>query len=76
MSNTRTAGRRERLLARRRPGTVYQLAVDDDEAAVAELNAAKDALDTAKFRADDGAGQAVTEAKERLEAARAAVETC
>ena len=76
MSNARKAGRRERLLARRRPSTVYQLAVEDDGAAVAELNAAKDALDTAKFRSDDGAEQAVADAEERLAAARAAVEAC
>lgn len=76
MSNTRKAGRRERLLARRRPTTVYQLAVEDPDAAVAELAAAKEALDRAQFRADDGAGQAVTDAETRLAAARGAVEGC
>ena len=76
MSNTRKAGRRERLLARRRPSTVYQLAVDDDTAAVAAVAAAKDELGTARFRSDDSAAQAVTDAEERLAAARAAVEAC
>lgn len=76
MSTAKKAGRRERLLARQRPSTVYQLAVEDDAAAVAELNAAKDALDTARFRSDDGAEQAVTDAEERLAAARSAVEAC
>jgi hypothetical protein len=76
MSNTRKAGRRERLLARRRPTTIHQLAVEDDVVAVAELGAAKDAVDTARFRSDDGAQQAVTDAEKRLKAARAAVEAC
>jgi hypothetical protein len=76
MSNTRKAGRRERLLARRRPSTVYQFAVEDDAEAVAELNAAKDAHNTAEFRTDDDAEQAVTEAGKRLTKARRAVEAC
>lgn len=76
MSNTRKAGRRERLLARRLPSTVYQLAVEDDTEAVAELGAAKDALDTAKFRSDDDAEQAVVDAEKRLAKARRAVEAC
>jgi len=76
MSNTKKAGRRERFLARRRPAVDYQLAVIDDTDAVAELSAAKDALDTARFREDDGAEQVVADAEERLEKARAAVEGC
>jgi hypothetical protein len=76
VSNTRTAGRRERLLARKRPTVPYQLAVVDDTDAVAELTAAKEALDTARYRADEGAEQAVTEAEARLEKARKAVEAC
>lgn len=80
MSNTRKAGkqagRRERLLARKRPTLPYQLAVEDDTAAVAELAAAKDALDTARFRDDDRAEQAVAEAETRLQAAREAVAAC
>jgi hypothetical protein len=70
------AGRRERLLARKRPTFDYQFAVDDDTDAVAELNAAKEALDRAGFRDDDGAAQAVADAEARLAAARAAVEAC
>jgi hypothetical protein len=70
------AGRRERLLARKRPTVDYQLAVDDDTLAVAELNAAKEALDRAGFRDDDGAAQAVADAQARLDAARTAVEEC
>lgn len=76
MSNTKKAGRRERLLARKRPTAVYQLAVADDTEAKAELEAAKDALEVAKFRKDDSAEQAVADAEERLEAAREAVEAC
>lgn len=76
MSNIPKASRRERLLARRRPSTVYHLAVEDDVPAVAELNAAKDELDTAKFRTDDGADEAVAGAEERLAAAREAVDAC
>ena len=76
MSGKHNAGRRERLLARRRPTTIYQLAVEDDAAAVAELNAAKDALSTARFRTDEGAEQAAADAEQRLAEARAAVEAC
>jgi hypothetical protein len=76
MSNTRKAGRRERLLARKRPSVPYQLAVVDDTDAVAELAAAKEALDAAGYRVDEGAEQAVAEAEARLEKARAAVEAC
>lgn len=76
MSNTKKAGRRERLLARKRPVFVYQLAVEDETEAVAELAAAKDALDTAGFRDDDRAEQAVTDAEARLEKAHAAVAAC
>ncbi|MGI5232859.1 hypothetical protein [Actinoallomurus sp. CA-142502] len=76
MSNTKKAGRRERLLARRRPTFDYQLAVEDDTAAVAELAAAKESLELARFREDDAAEQAVAEAEERLEKARAAVAAC
>lgn len=76
MSNTRKAGRRERLLARRRPSFDYQLAVVDDTEAVAELAAATEALETARFRSDDGAEQAVAAAEERVAAARTAVQEC
>jgi UDP-N-acetylglucosamine:LPS N-acetylglucosamine transferase len=76
MSNTKKAGRRERLLARKRPTVDYQLAVVDDADAVAELAAAKDALATARFRDDEGAGQVVTDAEARVEKARKAVEAC
>lgn len=76
MSNTKKAGRRERLLARQRPTLDYQLAVEDDSAAMAELAAAKEALDVARFRTDDTAEQAVTDAQKRLETARAAVAAC
>lgn len=76
MSNTRKAGRRERLLARRRPSIVYQLAVEDDTEARAEFDAAKDALNTAQFRTDDDAEQAVTEAQRRVTKARRSVEAC
>jgi hypothetical protein len=75
-TKTKGAGRRERLLARKRPTVDYQLAVDDDTDAVAELNAAKEALDRAGFRDDDGAAQAVADAEARLAAARTAVEAC
>ena len=70
------AGRRERLLARKRPTVDYQLAVEDEADAVAELNAAKEALDQARFRDDDGAEQAIADAEARLDAARAAVDAC
>ena len=70
------AGRRERLLARKRPTVDYQLAVEDDTDAVAELNAAKEALDRARFRDDDNANAAIMGAEARLDAARAAVEAC
>lgn len=76
MSNTRKAGRRERLLARTRPTDDYQLAVVDVTGAVAELEAAKEALDAAGFRTDDAAAVAVAEAEARLEKSRAAVEAC
>jgi hypothetical protein len=76
VSNTVKAGRRERLLARKRPTFDYQLAVVEDADAVAELSAAKEAFDTAEYRADEGAEQAVTEAEARLEKARKAVEAC
>jgi len=76
MSNAPKAGRRERLLARKRPSAPYQLAVVDDTDAVAELAAAKEALDTAGYRTDEGAEQAVADAEARLEKARAAVEAC
>ena len=76
MSTTKKAGRRERFLARRRPTVDYQLAVLDDTDAVAELAAAKDAVDTARFREDDGAEQAVADAEGRLQRARTAVEEC
>ena len=76
MSNTRKAGRRERLLARKRPSFRYQLAVVDDTDAIAEMLAAKEVLDTAGYRTDDGAEQAVAAAETRLEKARTAVEAC
>jgi hypothetical protein len=76
VSNTKKAGRRERLLARKRPTVDYQLAVEDDTDAVAELVAAKDALATARFRADEGAKQAAADAEARLAEARSAVEAC
>jgi hypothetical protein len=76
MSNTRKAGRRERLLARVRPSASYQLAVVDDTDALAELSAAKEALDVAGFRDDTGAEQAVADAEARLQSARQAVEDC
>lgn len=76
MSNTKRAGRRERLLARKRPSFVYHLAVEDDTDAVAELAAAKDALDVAQLRDDDVAKQAIADAEKRLAAARTAVEAC
>jgi hypothetical protein len=70
------AGRRARLLARKRPTVDYQLAVEDDTAAVAALNAANEALEVARFREDNGAEQAIAAAEARLNAARAAVEAC
>ena len=76
MSNTKKAGRRERLLARKRPTVDYQLAVADDADAVAEMAAAKDALAAAGFRTDEGAAVAVAEAEARLAKARKAVEAC
>ena len=76
MSNTKKAGRRERILARRRPSVAYELLVEDDTAAVAEMVAAKEALDVARFRTDDGAQQAVTDAEKRLEKAREDVAAC
>ena len=76
MSTTRKAGRRERLLARKRPTVDYQLAVEDDADAVAEMAAAKDALAAAGFRTDEGAAVAVAEAEARLAKARKAVEAC
>lgn len=76
MSSTPKAGRRERLLARKRPSVVYQLAVVDDADAVAALTAAKDEVETARFRVSDDADQAVAAAEKRLTAARKAVEAC
>jgi hypothetical protein len=76
VSNTRKAGRRERLLARKRPTVNYQLAVMDDADAVAELAAAKEALATARLRVDEGAEQATADAEAHLAEARAAVEAC
>lgn len=76
MSNTRRAGRRERLLARRRPRVVHQLAVEDDTAAVAELSAAKDELATASFRSDEAMEEAVSAAEKRVAKARRTVEAC
>ncbi|GLY81835.1 hypothetical protein [Actinoallomurus iriomotensis] len=76
MSNTKKAARRKRLLGRQRPSLPYQLKIEDDTAAVAELAAAKDAVDTARFRDDDRAEQAVVEAEARLETAREAVAAC
>jgi hypothetical protein len=76
MSNTKKAGRRERLLARKRPTVDYQLAVEDDADAAAELSAAREALHAAGFRTDEGAEQAVADAEARLAAARTAVEAC
>jgi hypothetical protein len=76
MSNTVKAGRRERYLARRRPSVPYSLPLDDDTDAVNELAAAKDALDTARFRDDSGAEQAIATAEKRLEKARTAVAAC
>ena len=70
------AGQRERLLARKRPTVDYQLAIEDDTDAVAELNAAKEALDRAGFRADDLTEQDMADAEARLAAARTAVEAC
>jgi hypothetical protein len=75
VSNTKK-GRRERFLARRRPSVPYSLPLEDATDAVNELTAAKDALETARFRDDDRAEQAVAEAEERLEKARAAVAAC
>jgi hypothetical protein len=70
------AGRRERLLGRKRPSIDYQLPITDAAAAVAELEAAKAAFDTAQFRADEGAEQAVADAQARLDAAHTAVQDC
>jgi hypothetical protein len=76
MSNARKAGRRERLLARRRPSIDYMLPVVDDTEARAELEEAKAALEVARLRADEGAGQAVADAEKRVAKARRAVESC
>jgi hypothetical protein len=76
MSNAPKTGRRERLLGRKRPSIDYQLPITDAAAAVAELEAAKAAFDSAQFRADDSAGQAAADAQGRLEVARAAVQDC
>lgn len=80
MSNTKRAGRRERLLARKRPTLDYHLAVVDDTAAVAELTAAKEALEIARIAATDQradkADQAISAAEERLKLAREAVQDC
>lgn len=76
MSNTPKAGRRERLLGRKRPSVDYQIPITDAAAAVAGLEAAKAAFDSAQFRTDEGADQAVADAQARLDAARAAVEAC
>ena len=72
----KAASRRERLLARTRPAVDYQLAVVDDIAALAEMAEAKEALDTAQFRDDDNAEQAVADAEARVAKARAALESC
>jgi hypothetical protein len=74
MSNTRKAGRRERLLARKRPTFIYQLPVEDDTAALAELEAAKVARELADVLDDQEA--AVKEADRRLARARKAVDAC
>lgn len=77
MSTTKRAGRRERLLARKRPTLDYHLAVVDDTAAVAELTAAKEALEIARIAASDQrADKAVSAAEERLKLAREAVQDC
>lgn len=64
------------MLTRKRPTFDYQLAIEDDTDAVAELNAAKEALDRARFRDDDNAAQAIADAEVRLVAARTVVEAC
>jgi hypothetical protein len=76
VSNTKRAGRRARLLARKRPTVDYQLAVVDELDAVAELAAAREAFEVAQLRVDDGAETAVVEAEKRVEQARKAVEAC
>lgn len=76
MSNTKKAGRRERLLARKRPTATYQLAVEDTSAEIEELAEAKAALEVAQYRSDDGAMEAVSEAQQRVEQAREAVAAC
>ena len=76
MSNTKKAGRRERLLARKRPTAVHQLRVEDDSAALEELAEAKAALEVAQFRTDDGAEQALAEAQRRVAKAHKAVAAC
>ena len=76
MSDAKMAGRRERYLSRRRPSVPYSLPLEDDTDAVVELAAAKEALDAARFREDNKAEQAVADAEERLEKARAAVAAC
>lgn len=80
MSSPKRAGRRERLLARKRPTVDYHLAVVDDTEAVAELAAAKDARDVAQIAAADlpaaTADERLNAADERLRAAQQAVEDC
>jgi hypothetical protein len=80
MSDTTKAARRERLLGRKRRTLIYQLAVDEDADAVAELIEAKDALDTAQIAAEDlpadRADQLIGEAEARLQRAREAVAAC
>lgn len=74
MSNTRKAGRRERLLARKRPTIVYRLPVEDDTAALAELEAAKVARELADLREDKD--DAIKEADRRLARAQKAADAC
>lgn len=67
---------RDRLLSRSRPTTIHHLRVEDDTDARAAVEAAQEALGVARMRMDARATEAVTEAENTLEKARADLAAC
>lgn len=74
--SSKKKSQRDRLLGRTRPTLTHHLRVDDDTAARAAVEAAREQLAAAEMRFDPRAGEAVKEARAALEAAQGLLAEC
>jgi hypothetical protein len=73
---SKKTSQRDRLTGRTRPSDTYHLLAEDDTAARAAVEAALEALGTARMRLDDRAAEAVSEAETALARANEALAAC